>query len=141
MISFFVPGIPQPQGSKSQARDGRMYDAAKGLKGWRRSVTQYARIARGSQPALDCSVVVFARFGLPLNKSGYGSKHGDPHRTVPDLDKLQRAVGDALETSGCITNDSRICMWANPRKIHSANPGVHIRVMTYEEYISSGGAW
>lgn len=31
--------------------------------------------------------------------------------TAPDLDKLQRGVGDGLEASGLLANDSRIVQW------------------------------
>ena len=47
-----------------------------------------------------------------------------------DLDKLQRCVGDAMEQSGVLTNDSRIIHWiATKRYAHpDEQPGAHIHI-------------
>jgi Holliday junction resolvase RusA-like endonuclease len=51
---------------------------------------------------------------------------------APDLDKIQRAIGDALEKSRLITNDSRICHW-NIRKVWAIGvPGMDIEVRQIE---------
>jgi Holliday junction resolvase RusA-like endonuclease len=54
--------------------------------------------------------------------------------TKPDLDKLQRAVGDALCPStgpGVLREDSRIVKWLSPEKVYAGTrgPGVEITVV------------
>jgi crossover junction endodeoxyribonuclease RusA len=47
----------------------------------------------------------------------------------PDLDKLQRALGDALTQSGLITDDSRITTWQTTKR-YSHTPGITIWAIT-----------
>ena len=46
------------------------------------------------------------------------SKKVKHHTKKPDLDKLQRAIGDALTASGLITDDSCIVEW-RARKVYA----------------------
>jgi len=61
------------------------------------------------QVCFDEPVVVWAAFFFAPPKAR--PRWGDVHGTRPDLDKLQRAIGDALETANVVSNDSRICGW------------------------------
>ena len=47
--------------------------------------------------------------------------------TAPDLDHLQRAVGDALKDSGAILSDAQICSWV-ASKTFSEQPGLHLMI-------------
>lgn len=53
----------------------------------------------------------------------------------PDVDKLQRALGDALETSRVLTNDSRITDWnARARYANDTQPpGVALTIRPITE--------
>ncbi len=109
--SFLVLGTPLPQGSKiARVVAGRamMFDSANkatktrgknALKSWKEKVTEHASIAFHGAPwhgpiELEC-IFFFAR-----SKSHYTSKgalrKGAPMIPRGDLDKLVRAIGDAL---------------------------------------------
>ena len=82
----------------------------------------------------DEPVVVIAQFYFARPKrmrKDWGNYHG----THPDLDKLQRAIGDALEEASIVSNDSRICAWpAFPGKQYGA-PRVEIQVESVAEML------
>ncbi len=112
-MNFVVYGIAIPQGSKSAfVVKGRavVTDGKKGpaLKEWRAAIANEARawIKRNQEFApIDGPVDLTVTFYLPRPKTA-------PRRVVfpatkPDLDKLTRAVGDALKGIA-YTEDSRI---------------------------------
>jgi Holliday junction resolvase RusA-like endonuclease len=107
-IVFTVFGIAQPQGSARAfmpkgARFPVITTDNKQLKGWRQLVAQEVsralngRAASSQWPAgqlLDGPIRIVAAFYLPRPKSLRGKPKA--HLTRPDVDKLARAVGDAL---------------------------------------------
>lgn len=115
-MEFFVPGIPQAQGSKRHVGKGRMIEMAKGLAPWREAIAWEAkRNAHGKK--LEGPIWARFIFFFPRPKSHYGTggksdrlKASAPtyHSSPPDVDKLVRAVGDALTTSGVIDDDRKI---------------------------------
>jgi crossover junction endodeoxyribonuclease RusA len=116
MTSFDVPGIPIPQGSKSRGAGGHMYEANKNLKPWREAVIHAARRAHQG-PQILGPVRVTATFTFPRRKAHYrtGKRAAElrddapvQHSSKPDLDKLLRAIGDALTQSGVIRDDSQV---------------------------------
>lgn len=136
-----VYGVPVPQGSKSAfVVRGRavVTDGKKGpaLREWRTSIGAAARewLARHGAPApIDGPIDLTATFYLPRPKSA-------PKRVVfpatkPDLDKLTRAIGDALSKIA-YTEDSRIVdIHVRKRFAIESPPRVEIfvREMTVEE--------
>lgn len=131
LISFFVPGKAITEGSTRYLgiRGGKpiiTHDNPE-LLAWRQKVADmavlYARQAGWELP-LDEPVVVRVAFTLKRLKKPQWSEAA----TVPDLDKLQRAIGDALGAKGSVLReDSRICEW-HAVKQYGDNPGVHITV-------------
>ena len=113
VIRFFAPGVPQGQGNHRVSRAGRVYETNSRLSAWRDTVANVARMARLKHRAepLDEPVEVAVVFRMPRPKR---PKFDEP-AVPPDLDKLQRALGDALTTSGVIADDSRIVRW-HPEK-------------------------
>lgn len=109
LIALRPVGDPQPQGSISYKghRGGKpiMTSANDNLKPWRAIVAQAAQEALPPdwQP-LDEPVMISAKFWV---KRPLRPVHELPDRN-PDLDKLLRAVLDALETAGVYVNDSRV---------------------------------
>lgn len=106
MPGVWIPGQPQPQGStKAYIRGGRavITTTNTNLKPWRAVAAERIRNAH-TGPALDCPVAITACFYLTRPKT----PKFDRPATKPDLDKLVRAVGDALTDSGAIVDDSRI---------------------------------
>ena len=147
-LHFTVPGTPVPQGSPKIGRRGPkavlLLDSAK-LAVWRERVTFEARSAarRSGLPKIkgcyfDEPMVVHARFYFAAPKR---QRWPGIHATKPDLDKLQRAIGDALEDAKIVSNDSRICAWpAVPGKMYG-EPRAEIYVWTVREWIRKGGEW
>lgn len=117
---FFVPGTPAPQGSKAISRSGRMYETNKATRPWRKAV---ATAAAEHDPYGDTPLAVGLRFVFTPPK-----RPKFPDMAVkPDLDKLIRAVGDALTASGLIHDDARITA-LHATKEYGDTPGVHITI-------------
>jgi Holliday junction resolvase RusA-like endonuclease len=115
-ISFYVPGIPATQGSKTLAHaNGNVWmrerNAAQ-LKVWRDAVIVIARQAANRarwHVEADTPVKVEVLFYLPKPPT---SKRPNPTaQRDGDLDKLQRAVGDAIVQAGVLADDSQITTW------------------------------
>ena len=99
VLRFEVPGTPAPQGSKRHVGDGRMVESSKDLPAWRSSVAWAARAAHGSRAAMDgpLAMELSFTFPMPASRPKRDRVRGVKWRTVkPDLDKLCRAVFDAL---------------------------------------------
>ena len=107
MLKLFIPGTPRPQGSKTAyVRGGRavMVEANKNLPEWRQAVYE---ALKASGVKFDDAVTVMATFYLPRPKTNRRNRM----TTKPDVDKLQRAIGDCLTKAGTIVDDSYIVCW------------------------------
>lgn len=103
-VSFFIEGVPVPQGSKTVSQSkGRAWlrDAnAKRLKPWRHVVATHADLG----VTFDCPVTVTLSFVLPRP-----SRPRWPVPAVkPDIDKLTRAILDGLTDGGLLADDARV---------------------------------
>lgn len=108
VISFQVHGLPVPQGStRAWVIHGKpiITSAAKGLSTWRRLVADVAQNYAPEEP-WDGPVGIELHFGLPKPKSAPKKKRVWPDKR-PDLDKLTRAVLDAL-TYVVFADDSQV---------------------------------
>jgi Holliday junction resolvase RusA-like endonuclease len=129
VIAFTVYGIPVPQGSKTRwGTEDNPHTRA-----WRATVAEQAA-QLGAEPLLG-PVSVTVSFVFPRPKAHYRTgKFADQlrpaapmwHTSVPDLDKLQRAIGDAL-AGVLIRNDSQICAW-HVEKTYGAMPRADVTV-------------
>jgi Holliday junction resolvase RusA-like endonuclease len=108
-ITFTVLGLPQPQGSKTtgRTRSGQPYlrESNRHLQPWRQAIAAAALEAMNGQPPLTRPLRLNTIFVFPRPKHHYSSgrnaeqlKPSAPayQTTRPDLDKLTRAIGDAL---------------------------------------------
>lgn len=139
-LSFWVPGIPQPQGSTKSFR-GRGRAAHRiittsdndELRPWRNAVTWQAqshRVALGVGP-----VHLGLTFYLPRPKGHFG-KAGNLlpsapryHTVKPDLSKLVRAIEDSLTDAGVWRDDNQVAITHSSKNYaDSLPPGVEIRV-------------
>lgn len=132
VVEFFVPGVPVPQGSKTQGMRGGepvMWEANKKTMSWRRKVQWHAVRYRDSFPA-DEPVEMTCKFFFERPKTVKR-----PHFIVkPDLDKLTRAIGDALSSAKVYGDDKQIvCFGAGHGKYYAdggQKPGVLITLKT-----------
>ena len=134
-VALVVYGNPAPQGSK----DGKivyvggkprvvMYEAHKDVKPWRAAVLSVAMAVRPHDwEVLDCPLVADIVITLPRPKSQPKTLRTMPI-ALPDLDKLQRAVGDALGTDAkalnrpILADDSRIVEFRRACKVYEGDP-------------------
>lgn len=120
-FSTFVSGTPVPQGSKSLSRFGVMYEANKALKPWRERVTA-AALWCAPVELMEGPLVLAVAFAMPRPKT---VKREFPS-VKPDLDKLTRAIGDAL--SGVVYKDDAQIIRLDAIKFYDDIPGAHIVV-------------
>lgn len=137
MLSLFIPGKPIQQGSliaRLIRVNGRpkavLHSHASGdLKRWRADVAE--AVAEQGHPIIGPYVAVEAVFQMPRPRT---TKYPEYPAGTPDLDKLQRALGDALTASGIVEDDARIVrwhvdeVWAGGRDSRSDEPGVWLTV-------------
>lgn len=122
---FFVEGIPIQQGSK--APWGAEVNA-KTLRPWQREVK---RVATEQQlDVLDCPVFVSLEFFFPRPKSHFTKKGLRPNASqyvtrTPDLDKLARAVLDALGEVAYV-DDRKVSVLVCSKRYAHGKPGVEV---------------
>lgn len=109
MISFHVPGLPAPQGSKRHVGGGRMVESSKRLAPWRATVALVASQHVPTPFEGPVTVEVAFRFPMPRSRPKKLREQGEVWRDKkPDLDKLLRAVFDGLTDAGAIFDDAQI---------------------------------
>lgn len=122
-ITFFAPGTPVTQGSKRIGRMGErpiILDVKdRELKAWREVVATCARFAYKGEPYAGAVSVTLA-FALRRPKRLAHALAPPPHVTKPDLDKLARAIFDAL-TGTVLRDDSVIARCVMSKRY--AGPG------------------
>ena len=109
MTTLFVPGTPTPQGStKAFVRNGRAMITHSNNKTmpWRDSIAAHAMERHGLIYPRPTALRIDMIFLMP-RRAAEPKRRIDPHTRKPDLDKLVRAVLDAL-TGVWIEDDSQI---------------------------------
>lgn len=123
-----------PQGSKRHVGNGRFIEASKYLPAWRAAVTEQARaVAIASDwQATDGPVQLHVDFYMTRPKTVPFRKR--PWMTkMPDIDKLVRAICDALTDAGIWQDDSQVVrLIARKDYADECEPGVHIQVTRLE---------
>lgn len=126
-VTFFVAGIPIPQGSKTAyVVKGRavLADAnGKKLKPWRKEITRVARASWFDRPQVTGPVRVDLVFVFERPAS---VKRRLPS-VAPDLDKLVRAIGDGVTDAGIWKDDGQVIRIV-AEKVYGTAPGVHVSV-------------
>lgn len=151
-LNIFVPGKPEPAGSKTaiplkNKYTGKWITDASGRpvinvtddnpksKQWKKAVAQLAK-SRYFGPPLEGPVVLWLTFTLQRPKGHYGTgrnadtvKGSSPARPVvkPDVLKLARGVEDALTAAGIWCDDAQI-VDEHLSKHYGESEGVQIRV-------------
>lgn len=126
-FDVFVPGTPRPKGSKD-------------FKGRRRNGSAILVESADVRPWMDVVAWHCAQTGVRFTgavtvglefrvRRPENPTYPDAPAGPPDLDKLARAVLDALESAGTIVNDARVVDFHLLRKRYAApaeRPGVWI---------------
>ena len=129
-LRFTVPGVPRPQGSKKgfvvNGRVNMVESSGANLKDWRRALTLVTRseAALGGWHLTDrpCTVALSFRFAKPARP-----KHYDYPAVKPDIDKISRAVLDAVTDAKAVwLDDSQVVSLAADKSY--GVPGVTITI-------------
>jgi len=140
VVSFVVDGEPATQGSMRSLGKGRpTIDSNRDkLEPWRATVAARAREAFGDRPPLAGAVELDVAFVFARPKAHYrtGRHAGElkPSAPVycdkrPDLDKLLRAIGDAL--TGVVLVDDGLIVELRSRKFYGRpSAQIAIRVLS-----------
>lgn len=114
-ISAWVAGRPAPQGSKTYLgrRGGRgvLVESSKAVKPWRADVREaFMSLAPVGEEALPSHVALVVKivFVMPRPASTPKTRATPPAVKRPDLDKLVRAVLDAIGSAGVWADDSQV---------------------------------
>jgi Holliday junction resolvase RusA-like endonuclease len=140
ILTCTIPGTPQQQGSKRNVGKFSI-EANKNLAPWRADAIanlQQAMEAQGIGQFIG-PVRVSATFAYGRPAGHYGSGRNASvlkamapswKSTAPDLDKLARALGDALTQAGVVRDDALIVSW-NIDKVWAETPWVELAVVPY----------
>ena len=127
-LEVFVEGSPVPQGSFRHIGNGRIIAANPKLNSWRETIANQVS-QKTAVRLIDESCTVQLVFTLPRPKCVPKSRRATP-TTKPDLDKLVRAVLDAISLpryTQILTDDSLVTdLHAAKRYADHTPPGVTI---------------
>jgi Holliday junction resolvase RusA-like endonuclease len=130
MITFFVSGIPAPQGSKTgRVVNGKvvMWESSTKVKPWREAVKRTAEVAMREKYLVTGPVEVCLSFQMPKPKT---LKRLFPS-VKPDLDKLIRSTLDGLSKT-CYQDDALV-IGISAVKVYSNDPGCWITIVEQDE--------
>ena len=117
-IQLTVLGVAAPQGSKKHVGHGRMVESSKRVGPWREAIVAEAQRQGVAGAMLDGPLAMTVAILLPRPRGHYGTgRNADVVRPAaprapagrPDLDKLLRAISDALTQAAVWRDDSCLC--------------------------------
>ena len=135
VLKFRVPGQPVPQGSMRAYNSHVVHANASRLLPWRAAVTAAAQAAitehdetwYGDHPMRVDALFTFAPLQKHFHRGGLRSDAPYYRSTRPDLDKLIRAVLDALTDAGVWADDAQVVMITSS-KTYGAKAGCDVTV-------------
>jgi len=122
-MEILIAGVPVPQGSMRHIGNGVIISSNPKLKKWREQIAK-AVVAIYGEPQIDQPVAITVIFNMPRLPS---VKRAQP-TVAPDLDKLQRAVGDALSIDCKYLKDDAVIVEWHAYKRYDPIPSAVIRV-------------
>lgn len=132
MLKYFVLGMPVPQGDLSASpRSGKLYHKNKALEPWRYSIAWQGRREMrrqfGDTEPVDGPISMALEFVVKRPAGTAKTRATPPAVKKPDLDKLTRAVLDAL-TGVVYVDDSQVVHINTTKRMAEVNeePGVWI---------------
>jgi Holliday junction resolvase RusA-like endonuclease len=126
-VRFFVPGDPKPKGSwraMCSRTTGKpiLKPSAKGMKGWVQAIQLAARKHYKREPVTG-AVALRLAFKLRRRKT-VKRLYPTAQKSEPDLDKLERAVLDAL-TGILYVDDAQVCDVQSSKRYPDPEIGEH----------------
>ena len=132
-VTLVIYGVPITQGSKVKTKWGMYDDNAKTLKPWREAVKTAALEAMHGRDRFtgDVGISCVFTFDRPQSHFGTGRNAGVLKPSAPkrptgghsgDLDKLERAIYDALTDGGVWRDDCQVAM-SDASKVYVGTPG------------------
>ncbi len=129
-LTITVLGVPVPQGSKKGFARGKgvqiVDDNADVLKPWRKKVRMAAKFVLADRPGIPKQVPAFAHLSFYMPRPA-SVKRLRPS-VKPDVDKLTRAIFDALTDAGVWTDDGQVVDQSAHKYYADDEPYVSIRV-------------
>lgn len=133
ILAFTARGIPIPKGSMKHIGNGRMVDQTK-TKPWMKAIRTASMLEAAIKGigTIEVPVSVFIEFYFPRPLAAKNRLY--PHkRSVGDIDKLSRAVLDALQPTktepGVLADDSLVVdLSAHKRYTESQMTGAYIAI-------------
>jgi crossover junction endodeoxyribonuclease RusA len=129
-LSVFVAGQPAPQGSKRYVGRGILVESCKAVKPWRSDIRSACVDDRGG-PLVFFSGPVSVRLEFVMKRPASAPKRMTPAAVrKPDIDKLARAVLDAIGSAGCWRDDSQVVKLLADKRLAEIGetPGCKIRI-------------
>jgi crossover junction endodeoxyribonuclease RusA len=133
-ITFHVVGSPTSKGSFTRMPNGAMLPAGtaksrNAKEQWRTDCRNAAMVAMGERMPSRLPIRLLVEFRLPCPKSIRKYQWGWlPHTTYPDIDKLLRALLDAL-TGIVWADDAQVCyQTGNKGYAWNGQPGAYVVV-------------
>ncbi len=139
-ISFLVLGEPTPEGStrayyiKSLDRTVTTHQNKKGLQAWRNRIATEAQHAlEGREWTCDCASAYEVGVEFVLSRPPSVPEHKRIHPTVkPDIDKLVRAINDALTGILFVDDCQVIAMTMSKEYSDERRAGAYVTVSRYQ---------
>jgi crossover junction endodeoxyribonuclease RusA len=134
-LTLWVPGTPVPQGSMRSPAAGVVLHNSPEVLSWRQAIG-YACNEKWHEAPIDLPVRLRLWFYF---KRPQRPQHPAFASTAADVDKLVRAVGDALQEARVLTNDARIvAVEAEKRWVATTGtrtePGMALHLETVAEW-------
>jgi crossover junction endodeoxyribonuclease RusA len=131
-LSVFIPGNPAPQGSKRHVGNGIMVESSKHVKPWRSDVRGQL-IGDDGQPKARFDGAVHVELEFVMKRPQSAPKRTTPPATKKngDIDKLVRAVFDAIGSAGVWRDDSQVVSVTATKRIAEIDetPGCRLALM------------
>lgn len=127
-LTLTVPGAPAPQGSKKHVGRGILIESSKAVGPWRERIAWVARDAMTQTRARTAigAVTLAVEFVMPRPKST--PRATPPAVKRPDVDKLARAVLDALVLGGVMHDDSQVIDLRATKRLANPDEQAHARI-------------
>lgn len=129
-ISVFIAGDPAPQGSKRHVGHGRMIESSKKVAPWRSDIRTAVTKEDGTpKEFFDGDVAVTMIFFLRRPKGAPKKRPYVSAAKKPDLDKLERAVLDAVTSAGVWNDDCQVVKMTSRKVVCFDNEGPGLRLL------------